>query len=131
MVEEGSWEESVASCDSEAAALGEPDTEALERLIHVLDSNRSKARKALVAELDRPAFRQMLADVGFGDIEIQVTREYDPRELAASAREGNSCCAGSAAVAPPAWDGSAWDRFERSGGKLVSAFVRATKPVQE
>jgi hypothetical protein len=52
-----------------------------------------------------------------------VTRVYDPRELAESLASGSSCCGGSS----PAWDESAYARFDASGGKVVSAFVRATK----
>jgi hypothetical protein len=39
-----------------------------------------------------------------------------------------TCCATSCCGAPEGWDGSAFDRFEAGGGRLVSAFVRAQKP---
>lgn len=81
----------------------------------------------IAGALEENEFRGLLAEVGFEDIEIQVTREYDPRELAGAATGEQACCSGGRG-APVAWDGSAWDRFERSGGKMVSAFVRATKP---
>lgn len=48
---------------SEATALGEPDTAALERLIGQLDRERKRARRALIAELDRPDFTTMLAEL--------------------------------------------------------------------
>ena len=66
------------------------------------------------------------ADIDVFDIEIQETRVYDPRELAASS--GTQSCCGSDASAPATWDGSAWDQFEQSGGQMISAFVRARKP---
>lgn len=79
--------------------------------------------------LEENTFKAMLADAGFTDIEIQETRVYDPRELADTARNGGqACCSGGSGAAPAAWDGSAWDRFEKSGGQLISAFVRARKP---
>jgi SAM-dependent methyltransferase len=75
--------------------------------------------------LEESEYRSLLADAGFGDVEVQVTRVYDPRELSASVG-GGGCC-GSAA-ADVTWDESAYARFAASGGQVVSAFVRATKP---
>jgi arsenite methyltransferase len=76
--------------------------------------------------LEEQEYRRLLTDAGFAGVEIQVTRVYDPRELADSLRgsEGSSCCGGSS----PEWDASAYARFDASGGKVVSAFVRAVKP---
>ncbi|MET3806767.1 CHAD domain-containing protein [Nakamurella sp. UYEF19] len=48
---------------SEATALGEPDTAALERLIGSLDADRGVARKALVAQLDEPSYRSLLEEL--------------------------------------------------------------------
>lgn len=48
---------------SEATALGEPDTAALERLAGQLDRERKRARRALIAELDKPDFTTMLAEL--------------------------------------------------------------------
>ncbi|MCO5224421.1 MAG: arsenite methyltransferase [Thermomicrobiales bacterium] len=81
----------------------------------------------IAGALEENEFRSLLTEVGFENIGIQVTREYDPRELAGAASGEQACCSGGRG-APVAWDGSAWDRFEGSGGKMVSAFVRATKP---
>lgn len=75
--------------------------------------------------LEENEYRRLLADAGFGDVEVQVTRVYDPRELSRSVG-GGSCC-GSAAE-DISWDESAYARFAASGGQVVSAFVRATKP---
>ena len=36
--------------------------------------------------LEEDEYRRLLTDAGFGDIEIEVTRVYDPRELADSLR---------------------------------------------
>lgn len=80
----------------------------------------------IAGALEEQGYRRLLADAGFVDTEIQVTRVYDPRELAESLRggAGESCCGGSA----PSWDESAYARFDAAGGRVVSAFVRATKP---
>ena len=76
--------------------------------------------------LEEDEYRRLLADAGFGDVEVEVTRVYDPRELAESLRggDGSACCGG----AEPSWDESAYARFDASGGRVVSAFVRARKP---
>lgn len=76
--------------------------------------------------LEEQEYRRLLTDAGFADVEMQITRVYDPRELADSLRGGetSSCCGGGA----PGWDDSAYARFDASGGKVVSAFVRAVKP---
>lgn len=82
----------------------------------------------IAGALEENEFRTLLAEAGFEDIEIQPTRLYDPRELASSSGgEQQSCCSGGS-VTPVALDGSAWDRYEQSGGQLLSAFVRARKP---
>lgn len=73
--------------------------------------------------LEEGEYRRLLAEAGFAETEIQVTRVYDPRELADSLRGGASCCGGEG----PSWDESAYARFDAAGGRVVSAFVRATK----
>jgi ubiquinone/menaquinone biosynthesis C-methylase UbiE len=72
--------------------------------------------------LEEQEYRRLLSDAGFQDIEVEVTRVYDPRELADSLRGEDSCCG-------PAgnWDESAYARYADAGGQLISAFVRATK----
>lgn len=82
----------------------------------------------IAGALEENEFRSLLAEVGFTDIEIQETRVYDPRDLAASASDGTQSCCGGASSGPAAWDGSAWEQFEQSGGQMISAFVRARKP---
>lgn len=83
----------------------------------------------LAGALEESEFRSYLAEIGFEEIEIQETRVYDPRELAATARGGQqACCAGGSQTLPESWDGSAWERFASSGGQVISAFVRARKP---
>jgi ubiquinone/menaquinone biosynthesis C-methylase UbiE len=77
----------------------------------------------IAGALEENEYRRLLSEAGFKDVEIQVTRVYDPRELAESLASGSSCCGG----ASPAWDESAYARFDTSGGKVVSAFVRAVK----
>ena len=74
--------------------------------------------------LEEGEYRRLLADAGFGDIEIEVTRVYDPKELRRAPAAGCDCCCGNTAE----WDLSAYGRFDAAGGRLVSAFVRAHKP---
>jgi arsenite methyltransferase len=64
--------------------------------------------------LEEHEYRAKLAAAGFRDVEIEVTRVYDFRQLSQSARGE--------------WDEAAAARYEDSGGRLVSAFVRARKP---
>ncbi len=64
--------------------------------------------------LEEGEYRRLLADAGFRDVDMEVTRVYDVQQLAASARGD--------------WDDAAFARFQSSGGRLVSAFVRAVKP---
>jgi arsenite methyltransferase len=78
----------------------------------------------IAGALEEGEYRRLLADAGFQDIEIEVTRVYDPRELDESLREDEGCCGG----ASPSWDDSAFARFDASGGRVISAFVRARKP---
>lgn len=84
---------------SEATALGEPDTAALERLIAVLDTDRRAARATLIAELDKPGFAAMLAELDAAIADPPVTDPWaDLRQLA----------------------GLEWDRLARARAKLVS-----------
>ncbi len=68
--------------------------------------------------LEEGEYRRLLAEAGFVDVEVQVTRVHDPKELA-----GASCCGVEGACGtttiPPAAAGT---------GRIVSAFVRAAKP---
>ncbi|MCC6945628.1 MAG: arsenite methyltransferase [Thermomicrobiales bacterium] len=73
--------------------------------------------------LEEQEYRQLLADAGFVDVDIEITRIYDPRELSESLKGETGCCGSSA----PNWDESAFARFDASGGRVVSAFVRAVK----
>ena len=72
--------------------------------------------------LEEGEYRRLLAEAGFADVEVEVTRVYDPRELAESACGDDARCGGGE------WDRSAFARFDAAGGRLVSAFVRARKP---
>jgi SAM-dependent methyltransferase len=77
--------------------------------------------------LEEREYRQLLTDAGFGDVSLEVTRVYDPKELAESTGGGASCCGGDCCGSAAEWDLSAYGRFAASGGRLVSAFVRAHK----
>jgi ubiquinone/menaquinone biosynthesis C-methylase UbiE len=86
----------------------------------------------IAGALEENNFRALLAEAGFGDISFQETRVYDPRELFEAAKGGEQACcspgSGSLPDALDSFDGSSWERFEASGGRMISAFVRATKP---
>lgn len=78
----------------------------------------------IAGALDQDEFHGLLADAGFEGISFQETREYDPAELAQS-----DCCGEKGCGADVnSLDGDAWNRFEQGGGRMISAFVRATKP---
>jgi arsenite methyltransferase len=64
--------------------------------------------------LEEGEYRRLLAAAGFEAIDVEVTRVYDARQIAASARGE--------------WDEGAFARFDVSAGRLVGAFVRARKP---
>ena len=68
----------------------------------------------IAGALEEGEYRRLLAEAGFADADVEVTRVYDARQLAESARRR--------------WDEGAFSRFDASGGRLVSAFVRARKP---
>jgi SAM-dependent methyltransferase len=79
--------------------------------------------------LEEDDYRHLLTDAGFGDIEVEVTRVYDPKDLAESTRGSDaSCCGSDCCGNTTEWDLSAYGRFDAAGGRLVSAFVRARKP---
>ncbi len=64
----------------------------------------------LAGALEVDAYQQMLAEVGFEDISVEITRRYT---VAEAGLDPNTLPAG----------------WETGDGKLASAFVRATKPV--
>jgi len=68
----------------------------------------------IAGALEERQYRQLLTAAGFDEIDVEVTRVYNPRELAERSNGR--------------WQDSAYARFEASGGRLVSAFVRAHKP---
>lgn len=74
--------------------------------------------------LEENEYHRYLAEAGFSDIGIEVTRVYDPVALAAAYAGTETCCG----AAPESWDPAAFERFATVGGRLVSAFIRARKP---
>jgi arsenite methyltransferase len=74
--------------------------------------------------LEEKEYARLLTDAGFVDVDLEPTREYDPRELSAAFAGEESCCGGAA----PNWDETSYARFDASGGRVYSAFVRARKP---
>jgi SAM-dependent methyltransferase len=71
----------------------------------------------IAGALEETTYRQFLSEAGFVDVGVQVTRVYDAQELAAS-----ECCGDSGALH------AGFQDLTASGGRLVSAFVHATKP---
>lgn len=74
----------------------------------------------IAGALEQSTYPQLLAEAGFRDVGVEVTRVYDARDLATS-----ECCGDRPATQAGFSDPTA------SGGRLLSAFIRATKPVQE
>jgi arsenite methyltransferase len=70
----------------------------------------------IAGALEETTYRQLLREAGFTDVDVEVTRVYQAEDLAAS-----ECCDSLAS------DGS-FAELAASGGRLVSAFVRASKP---
>jgi ubiquinone/menaquinone biosynthesis C-methylase UbiE len=66
---------------------------------------------------EETTYRRILSEAGFADVGVEVTRVYDAQDLAAS-----ECCGDSLATQ------SGFSELTASGGRLVSAFVRASKP---
>ena len=91
-----------------------------------LRSNMEAWIGCVAGALEDQEYRALLANAGFGEIDIEMTRVYDPRDLA-SALSGEGSCCGAGTTGGGTWDESAYARFEASGGRIVSAFVRARK----
>jgi SAM-dependent methyltransferase len=67
--------------------------------------------------LEEDTYRRLLAEAGFHDAEVEVTRVYDAQEVCSDA------CGPSEAAQV-----AAFQALDAAGGRLVSAFVRARKP---
>ena len=74
----------------------------------------------IAGALEENTYRQLLADAGFLNVGVEVTRVYEMPDLAAS-----QCCGEDLATQ------SGFSQLTASGGRLVSAFVRATKPARD
>jgi SAM-dependent methyltransferase len=70
----------------------------------------------IAGALEENSYRELLCEAGFLSVEIEVTRAYEAQDLAAS-----DCCDSLGSQ-------SSFAELAASGGRLVSAFVRATKP---
>jgi CHAD domain-containing protein len=74
----------IEQLHSEAAALGEPDTAALEALIGSLDAERTAARRTLVRQLDDPDYDALLVELDETTRKPPVANPWaDLRELGA------------------------------------------------
>jgi SAM-dependent methyltransferase len=71
----------------------------------------------IAGALEENTYRHLLSHSGFADVDVEVTRVYDAQDLAA-----RECCGDSLATQ------AGFTELTESGGRLVSAFVRATKP---
>lgn len=70
---------------AEAAALGDPDTAALDRLIDSLDAHRTAARQTLIARLDEPGYQLLLAELDLATARPPVADPWaDLAELGAA-----------------------------------------------
>jgi arsenite methyltransferase len=69
----------------------------------------------IAGALEENEYRAKLAAAGFTGIEIVTTQVY----ASADAADAGGCCAA-----------EMYDQFQASGGRLASAFVRATKPAR-
>ena len=67
----------------------------------------------IAGALEDGEYRRKLGAAGFTDVEIEVTRVYTDDDAVGA----GGCCAA-----------DAYTQFQAQGGRLVSAFVRATKP---
>ncbi|HEY1294215.1 MAG TPA: arsenite methyltransferase [Chloroflexota bacterium] len=70
----------------------------------------------IAGALEETTYHQLLTEAGFLNVDVEVTRVYDAQDLAAS-----ECCGDSLATQ------SGLSELAASGGRLVSAFVRATR----
>jgi hypothetical protein len=68
----------------------------------------------IAGALEENEYRRLLTAAGFDDVDVEVTRVYEVEQLAQKAQS--------------AWNAENYGRFVASGGRIVSAFVRATKP---
>jgi arsenite methyltransferase len=71
----------------------------------------------IAGALEDNTYRQLLSEAGFEAVGVEVTRVYDPRDLATS-----ECCDNLTSQ-------YGLSDLTASGGRLVSAFVRGRKPV--
>jgi arsenite methyltransferase len=68
----------------------------------------------IAGALEEGEYRRLLTAAGFDDVDVEVTRVYEVEQLAQRAQN--------------AWNAEHYARFDASGGRIVSAFVRAKKP---
>ncbi len=68
----------------------------------------------LAGALEEREYRSFLSAAGFADIDVEVTRVYNAEQ---------GCCDDSCTPEP-----TAFETLESTGGRFVSAFVRATRP---
>ncbi len=72
----------------------------------------------IAGALEEADYQRLLAEAGFEQIDVQVTRVYDAQEVCGTACGGSSSEADIVA------------QLEAAGGRLVSAFIRATRPAR-
>ena len=78
----------------------------------------------IAGALEENEYRRLLAVGGFGEVGVQVTRVLDAKALGADGDDEEGCACGPNGEKQR----GVYREFTQSGGRLVSAFVRATKP---
>jgi SAM-dependent methyltransferase len=91
---------------SDVVTQGEP-------LPVALQADMASWTGCIAGALEEGDYRAKLAAAGFGEIEVVVTQVYSQDDAASA----GGCCGA-----------DAYGAFQADGGRIVSAFVRATKP---
>lgn len=76
----------------------------------------------IAGALHEDEYRRLLAESGFSDIGIEVTRRYTASDISGWSESDDSCCGGRAISLSN-------DDLQKADGLFVSAFVRAVKPL--
>ena len=98
--------------------LGVSDIVAEDRLSAGERAKRGSHAGCIAGAVEDKRYRGLLAEVGFADIGVEVTRVYRSEELCDAEGDGQAAAQQATFAA-----------MEAAGTRLVSAFVRATKPL--
>lgn len=111
---EGSIDIVISNCVIHRAA---DKAQVLREAHRVLSSGgRFDVADIVTCEREEREYRELLDEAGFDQIELQVTRSFDPAELGGYRQPSSGCgCGGGCSCGG-------------SGGKSATAFIRARKP---